>query len=78
MPPAWRGEARERAFPQNVRAALDDYLGEFEADPFEKGNVTRGDPPRQIGWAIDPEDAAANVELLAARVEAIIRRLAAR
>lgn len=66
-----------RAFPDEVLEALDDYLGEFEADPFEMGDVTSGDPPRQIGWAVGPEDAAANVELLAARVEAIIRRLAA-
>ncbi len=66
-----------RAFPAEVLAALDDYLREFEADPFEKGNVTSGDPPRQIGWAVGPEDAAANIDLLAARVEAIIRRLAA-
>ena len=66
-----------RAFPDEVLEALDDYLGEFEADPFEMGDVTSGDPPRQIGWAVGPEDAAANVEMLAARVEAIIRRLAA-
>ena len=66
-----------RAFPAEVLAALEDYLGEFEADPFELGDVTSGDPPRQVGWAVGPEDAAANVELLAARVEAIIRRLAA-
>ena len=66
-----------RAFPAEVLAALEDYLGEFEADPFELGDVTSGDPPRQIGWAVGPDDAAANVELLAARVEAIIRRLAA-
>ena len=65
-----------RAFPPDVRDALDAYVGEFEADPFEKRNLTRGDPPHQIGWAVGPEDAAANVELLAARVEAIIRRLA--
>lgn len=65
------------AFPPNVRDALDAYIGEFEADPFEKRNMTRGNPPHQIGWAIGPEDAAANVELLATRVEAIIRRLAA-
>ncbi len=67
----------ERAFPDEVLVALDDYLGEFESDPFEMGDVTSGDPPRQIGWAVGPDDAAANVELLAARVEAIIRRLAA-
>ena len=64
-----------RAFPPDVRDALDTYVGEFEADPFEKRNLTRGDPPHQIGWAVGPEDVAANVELLAARVEAIIRRL---
>ena len=64
-----------RAYPAEVLAALDDYLGEFEADPFEKGNATRG--AYQIGWAIGPEDVVANVDLLAARVEAIIRRLAA-
>ena len=64
------------SLPAEVLAALDDYLDEFEADPFEKGDVTSGDPPRQIGWAVGPEDAAANIDLLAARVEAIIRRLA--
>lgn len=63
------------SLPAEVLAALNDYLGEFEADPFEKKDV--GHPPRQMGWAVGPEDAAANVELLAARVEAIIRRLAA-
>lgn len=63
------------SLPTEVLAALNDYLGEFEADPFEKGDADS--PPRRIGWAIGPEDAAANVELLAARVEAIIRRLAA-
>ena len=62
------------AFPVEVRDALDDYLGEFEADPFEKGNAAHG--AYQIGWAIGPEDVAANVDLLATRVEAIIRRLA--
>ena len=62
------------AFPVEVRDALDAYLGEFEADPFEKGNVAHG--AYQIGWAIGPEDVAANVDLLATRVEAIIRRLA--
>ena len=66
-----------RAFPQNVCDALEAYVREFEGDPFQTWNATRGDPPWQIGWAIGPEDAAANVELLAARVEAIIRRLAA-
>lgn len=66
-----------RAFPPNVREALEAYVGEFETDPFKTWNATRGDPPWQIGWAVGPEDAAANVELLAARVEAIIRRLAA-
>lgn len=65
-----------RAFPPEVLAALDDYLGDFEADPFVKRNETRDDP-RRIGWAVGPEDAAANIDLLAARVEAIIRRLAA-
>ena len=62
------------AFPVEVRDALDDYLGEFEADPFEKGNASHG--AYQIGWAVGPEDVAANIDLLAARVEAIIRRLA--
>lgn len=66
-----------RAFPPEILAALDDYLGEFESDPFPKGDATVGDPPKQIGWAVGPGDAAANVDLLAARVEAIIRRLAA-
>ena len=65
-----------RAFPENILDALYAYLGEFEADPFEKGNAAIGDPPRQIGWVVGPEDVAANIDLLAARVEAIIRRLA--
>ena len=64
------------AFPAEVLDALYAYVGEFETDPFGKGDVTRGDPPWQIGWAVGPEDAAANIDLLAARVEAIIRRLA--
>lgn len=66
-----------RAFPPNVYDALEAYVREFEADPFKTWPATRGDPPWQIGWAVGPEDAAANVDLLAARVEAIIRRLAA-
>ena len=67
------GSPRTRAFPPDVLDALVAYVGEFEADPFEPTNITRGS---QIGWAVGPEDAAANIELLAARVEAIIRRLA--
>ena len=72
------GSPRTRAFPPDVRDALNAYVGEFEADPFEKRTMPpRGDPPQQIGWAVGPEDVIANVDMLAARVEAIIRRLAA-
>lgn len=57
--------------PQNLREVLDDWVNEFSQDEF----VTEVAQTGIKAWHISHQDAAANIDLLAERLERVLREL---